>query len=69
MARNLYEQMTPTGRESVAALLGFFAYRDCTGFEMALQEIAPLPAGFTIGDATRAYLAHMTERMTDAHEQ
>ncbi|MBF3820845.1 hypothetical protein ISF98_05860 [Burkholderia pseudomallei] len=69
MARNLYEQLTPVGRESVAALLGFFTYRNCGGFELGLQEIAPLPVGFTIGDATRAYLAYMTERMTSAREQ
>lgn len=61
-ARNLFEQLTPNERGLIAALLGFVD-DDCSGFSVYLREIAPLPAGFTIGAAALAYLEHVESKI------
>ena len=56
-AQNLCEQLSPAERSAVAMLL--FGGKETPGFRIALREIAPLPDGLKLGDAARAYCAHM----------
>jgi hypothetical protein len=75
MPRNLYEQMSRNAREALAIVLGFSIPAETaakgydvdnvhgwSGFRNNLQDIACLPAGFTIGDALRAYCAHVISK-------
>lgn len=62
MPKDLFEQMSTTGLASLALLLGFDALvhaPEAAGFRCNLREIRPLPEGFTIGDAKKAYLQHL----------
>ncbi|QBX06467.1 hypothetical protein H1O16_gp054 [Burkholderia phage BcepSaruman] len=61
--KKLYDQMTPTARDALAAVLGFDYEKGARGFDSLLREIPELPAGFTIGDAFRAYVAHLSARV------
>lgn len=61
--KNLYDQMTPTARGALAAVLGFDYEKGARGFDSLLREVPELPAGFTIGDAFRAYVAHLSARV------
>ena len=64
--RSLDDQLSDTARECVAVLLGFSSCEHASGFRMTLNEIAPLPLRFTIGDALQAYLAHLLARQCRA---
>lgn len=56
---HLFEQLTTDEADAVAGLLGFNAAS--AGFRNNLRDIPGLAKPFTIGDATRAYLAHLTK--------
>jgi hypothetical protein len=60
--RSLDEQLTDSARECVAVLLGFSSLENASGFHVTMNEIAPLPLDFTIGEALQAYLAHILAR-------
>ncbi|MEZ2352113.1 hypothetical protein [Caballeronia sp. RCC_10] len=61
--QHLYEQLSDSGRECIAMLLGFSSCEHASAFRVALKEIAPLHNGFTIGEALKAYVAHITHRL------
>lgn len=56
--KNLFEQLNVGALACVGALVGV----DNPGpiFRNYLREVPPLPDGFTVGEAARAYLAHRT---------
>lgn len=62
--RSLYDQMTRESRETLALLLGFptDCERFALGFHINLRDIPALPAGFTFGDAVRAYAEFLIRR-------
>ena len=63
-AQALYDQMTDETRNAAALVLGFaidYGSAQCAaGFRVTLRDIAPLPSGFTVGDAVRAYCLHVS---------
>lgn len=63
-ANNLWNQMSEGCREAVAQLLGFYPLdaERAIGFKLTMQDIPAQPWGFTIGDALRAYLAHLAAK-------
>lgn len=58
---SLYDQLAVTELKSVAILIGFDSLS--SGFRNNLREIEALPKPFTIGDAARAYVAHVANQL------
>ena len=54
-AANLFEQMNENSRQRMAMLMGFDYAANELGFCHNLQEIYPLPAGFSLRDAITSY--------------
>ena len=58
---SLFQQLRPDEREALAEALGFPGDADSPGFASRLQVIPPLPQGYTLADALRAYACHLIE--------
>lgn len=54
MEKNLFDQMGDAQRRALGLMVG--VDQEGASFRNYLREVAPLPEGFTIGDAARAYL-------------
>lgn len=63
-ANNLFEQLTTAGALAcVGALVG--VEQPTPAFRNYLRDVPPLPEGFTIGDAARAYLETRLAKLND----
>lgn len=63
---NLYDAMTPVGRNALALLLGFdvdhMSSRALIGFRLHLKDISAPDGSFTLGEALALYCQHVAKQ-------